>query len=254
MVKLIDLSVKIRHRSRSEPIPAKIEFIDHVAGANRLGMLFQVKAKEFPEGMGLAMENITINTHCGTHLDSPYHFGPKSEGIKSKTIDEIPLEWCYGDGVVLNFSYKQDGEKITENDIKKELERINYKIKPFDIVLIRTDRDKFFDKKSKYTEMHPGMTRESTLYLVNQGVKIIGTDGYGFDIPFSLMFKEYKETGDNKYLWPAHFAGREKEYLHIEKLANLDKLPPYGFKVCAFPIPLVGCSAGWVRVVAIIHD
>ncbi|MHA1830356.1 MAG: cyclase family protein, partial [Candidatus Helarchaeota archaeon] len=163
MVKLIDLSVKIRHRSRSEPIPAKIEFIDHVAGANRLGMLFQVKAKEFPEGMGLAMENITINTHCGTHLDSPYHFGPKSEGIKSKTIDEIPLEWCYGDGVVLNFSYKQDGEKITENDIKKELERINYKIKPFDIVLIRTDRDKFFDKKSKYTEMHPGMTRESTL-------------------------------------------------------------------------------------------
>ena len=252
MVELIDLSVKIRHRSRSEPIPAKIEYIDHIKGAERLGMLFGVKGEEFPDGMGLSMETITMNTHCGTHLDAPYHFGPESEGKKSKTIDEIPLEWCYGDGVVLDFSYKKDGEKITEQDIKNALKKIQYTIKPFDIILIRTDRDKYFDKKSKYSSIHPGMTRKSTLYLINQGVKIIGTDGYGFDRPFGLMFKEYKETGDNTKLWPAHFVGREKEYLHIEKLAHLDKLPPTGFKVCAFPIPIENASAGWVRVVAIL--
>ncbi|MHA1270306.1 MAG: cyclase family protein [Candidatus Helarchaeota archaeon] len=254
MVRLIDLTVKIRHRSRSEPIPAKIEYINHVDGAKRLGMPFQVNANEFPDGFGLSMENIWISTHCGTHLDAPYHFGPTSEGNKSKTIDEIPLEWCYGDGVVLDFSTKPNGAKITEGDIKEALKKINYTIKPFNIVLIRTDRDKFFDKKSTYSSMHPGMTRDATLYLINQGVKIIGTDGYGFDRPFELMFKDYKKTGNNQELWPAHFVGREREYLHIEKLANLDKLPAYGFKICAFPIPIVGASAGWVRVVAIIPD
>jgi len=254
MVKLIDLTVKIRHRSRSEPIPAKIEYIDHKDGAKRLGMPFGVKPEEFPDGIGLAMENITINTHCGTHLDAPYHFGPTSEGKKAKTIDEIPLEWCYSDGVVLDLSYKKDGEKITVEDIKNAIKKINYEIKPFDIVLIRTDRDKYFDKKSTYSSKHPGMTRESTLFLLEKGVKIIGTDGYGFDRPFELMFQDYKKTGNNKELWPAHFVGREKEYLHIEKLANLDKLPPYGFKVCVFPIPIVGASAAWIRAVAIIED
>lgn len=252
MPRLIDLSVKIRHRSRSEPIPANIQYINHKDGADRLGMPFQVKGEDFPDGMGLSMENVKISTHCGTHLDAPFHFGPEVEGKKAKTIDEIPLEWCYGNGVVLDLSHKEDGERITVDDIKDALKEISYEIKPNDIVLIRTDRDKLFDKTSSYSSRHPGMTRESTLYLINKGVKIMGTDGYGFDRPFGLMFKDYKDTGNNEELWPAHFVGREKEYLHIEKLANLEKLPPHNFKVCAFPIPLIGASAGWVRVVAIL--
>ncbi|MFW9877847.1 MAG: hypothetical protein ACFFG0_32595 [Candidatus Thorarchaeota archaeon] len=38
----------------------------------------------------------------------------------------------------------------------------------------------------------------------------------------------------------------------MQKLANLDKLPPYGFKISCFPIKISKTSAAWVRPVAII--
>jgi len=253
LVRLIDLSVPIIHRARSEPIPARITRWDHREGARRLGMLYNVKGEEFPDGKGLAWEKLEIETHTGTHLDAPWHFGDVVEGKPAKTIDEVPLEWCYGDGVVLDFSWKADGEKISVDDVKKELQRIEYELKAGDIVLIRTDRDKKFGSR-KYTELHPGMTGEATTWILEHGIKVIGTDGYGFDRPFALMFKEYKETGNNQALWPAHFAGRKKEYCHIEKLANLDQLPPFGFKIAVFPIKIQGASAGWTRPVAILPD
>ncbi len=38
-----------------------------------------------------------------------------------------------------------------------------------------------------------------------------------------------------------------------EKMPNLDKLPPHGFKVSCFPIKILKAGAGWVRPVAIIE-
>ena len=53
------------------------------------------------------------------------------------------------------------------------------------------------------------------------------------------MIGDYFKTKDNSHLWPSHLFGRKKEYCHIERLANLDKIPkPYGFKVACFPIKI----------------
>ena len=91
-------------------------------------------------------------------------------------------------------------------------------------------------------------------FLVESGVKIIGIDCYSLDRPFMAMVKQYYRTNDKKCLWPAHFYGREKEYCHIERLTNLDKIPMnYGFKFCCFPIKLKEMGAAWVRAVAIIE-
>ena len=97
------------------------------------------------------------------------------------------------------------------------------------------------------------MTRESTLWLVEQGIKVIGVDMYGFDRKFGDMAEEFKRTGDGGKLWEAHFAGLEREYCQIEKLVNLDKLPrPHGFKVACFPVKVESASAGWCRPVAFV--
>jgi kynurenine formamidase len=67
------------------------------------------------------------------------------------------------------------------------------------------------------------------------------------------MVKDVRE-GKKEKLWAAHFAGREKEYCHIENLNNLDKIPmPYGFKVAVFPIKIENAGGGWVRAVAILE-
>ncbi len=60
------------------------------------------------------------------------------------------------------------------------------------------------------------------------------------------------DAGRPDSLWPSHFVAREREYLHAEKLANLDQLPPFGFKIALFPIKIEKASGAWVRGVAFV--
>lgn len=150
--------------------------------------------------------------------------------------------------------HKPKGSAISSGEIQKELERINYRIKPFDIVMIMTGADKLWGKK-EYFDAGCGMSAEATLWLCDQGVKVMGTDAWGWDRPFWAIKEAFEKSGDKSILWEAHRVGIEREYCHIEKLANLDELPaPYGFKVCCFPVKLTGGSAGWCRVVAIVEE
>lgn len=247
----IDLSVPIKHMSPDEPFPARIERLDHVQGAAALGAPGNVPPAEFPDGIGLAWENVSAITHTGTHLDAPWHFGPTAEGAPAKTIEQIPLEWCFSNGVVLDLTHKKPSDHITPADIRAALYKIKYTLKPLDIVLLHTGADKQLGR-AEYLSAHPGMTAEATLFILDHGIKIIGIDGYGFDRPFVSMLTDHR-AGKPGSLWPGHFAGREREYCHIEKLANLDKIPrPTGFTVCVFPVLVEGASAGWCRAVAIV--
>ncbi len=273
-MQIIDLSFCVE-QNPSEPMPIKVKTQPH-SGGSRFGrkVIFfgkkrlrdKVKAlvkyaagnekitkDSFPDGEFINEEKITLSVHTGTHLDAPAHFGTKCEGRKPKSIDEIPLEWCYGNGVLLSFYNKAPGEEITKEDIEKELKRIGYQIKQNDIVLIRTGTDKKWGTPRYFFEA-PGLGREATKYLVDMGVKIIGTDCYSLDKPIMVMVNQYYKTKNKGCLWPAHFFGREKEYCHIERLANLDKIPVnYGFKVSCLPIKLKGLGAAWIRAVAIVE-
>jgi kynurenine formamidase len=212
-----------------------------------------VAPEDLPDGLGWAHDILTLSTHSGTHMDAPWHYHPTSEGKRSKTIDEMPLELAYGDGVVLDMRHKKAGEVISVDDLKEALKKISYQLKSRDIVLIMTGTDKFWDTP-KYVTDYPGVGREATIWLVDQGVKVVGTDAPGWDRPFIYQAREFQQTRNRSLIWEGHFAGIEREYFQMEKLANLDRLPPYGFKVCCFPIKIQRASAAWVRPVAIIEE
>ena len=115
--RFVDLSICIEPGLPSDPpmmIP-KVQYIDHEMGAEQMKMFYPgVKKEQLPGGLGWAVEEITLYTHSGTHLDAPYHYHPTMDkGQRSLTIDEIPLDWCYNDGVLLDFRHKADGERIT---------------------------------------------------------------------------------------------------------------------------------------------
>ena len=81
---------------------------------------------------------------------------------------------------------------------------------------------------------------------------VCGIDAWSFDRPLAYM-KEDLKAGNREAFLPAHRVGREREYCHIEKLANLDLLPtPHGFQVAVFPIKIARASGGWVRAVALV--
>ena len=256
MTQFIDLSISIESDLPSDPpmmIP-KIDYVDHKMGAEQMKDFFPgVTTEDLPNGLGWAVEMISLTTHSGTHLDAPYHYHPTMDkGNPALTIDEIPLEWCFSDGVLFDFRHKGDGERITVEDLKKELKRIAYTIKPLDIVLIQTGADEAWGTQ-EYLVKGAGMDKESTLFLTEQGVKVTGIDAWSWDRPLPFLAKEFQDTGNPQVIWEAHFAGIEIGYCHMEKMANLSAIgKPHGFKVCCFPVKIKGASAGWVRPVAIV--
>lgn len=255
MYRLIDLSLP-HENGGTEPYPPTLEFSDHSAGAERLSKLAGVEPDAFPNRMALATDRISGSSHSGTHIDAPWHYSPTSEGKPSKTVDEVPLEWCFGPGVVLDMRHKEPGAEITVEDMQAELERIHYTLKPGDIVLLLTGCDRYWGTDTKtYLAMQSGLGIPGLDWLLDQGIRTIGIDAWTLDRPVAAMAEAYRQTGDKSVLWATHLHGRNREYLQIEKMTNLDQLPaPYGFLVSAFPCKFKGATAGWCRAVAMIPD
>jgi kynurenine formamidase len=251
--RLIDLSVPLGHESAGEPLPPQIRYARHAEGLRQMQQVLGVRAEDlvYSNGLGWAVEEVQAITHTGTHVDAPYHYGPTSEGRPARTIDRVPLEWCFAPGVVLDVRHKAVGEFITVADLEAALGRIDYQLRPLDIVLLHTGADRRLGSPAYFAQ--PGLGREGVLWLVGQGVKVIGIDAYTLDRPFADMAADYRRTGDGRFIWPAHFAGIEREYCQVEKLANLDQLPgPHGFTVSCLPVKIQGASAGWCRAVALV--
>lgn len=246
---LIDLSVPVLD-GPSEATPVEVSVLDHRAAPAALGL----RPEDFPEGESISNETVTLTTHTGTHMDAPLHYGLRSGGRPAAAIDGIPLEWCFAPGFRLDLRHLPPGSPITAGDLEDALAKIPYEPAAGDIGLIWTGADRLWGTAAYRTEF-PGMTRESTAYLVERGVRVIGTDTWGFDRPFAAMVGDYRESGDNRVLWPAHLYGREQPYCQLEKLANLGALPAAtGFTVACFPVKLAGLGAGWTRVVAIVDE
>lgn len=250
--KFVDLSLPIE-AAASEVIPVEVRYFSHREGAEQMGQIFGVNADDLPDKLGWAGEEVRMITHAGTHMDAPWHYAPVSEGRSARTIEEVPLDWCYGSGVVLDFRTLDEGKEILVEDLTTALQNINYRLSPGDIVLLHTGASRWWGDKS-YPERGVGLGRDATLWLLEQGIRVIGTDSWGLDRPFSYMRKEFERTKDVNCIWPSHYAGRVKEYCQIEKLTNLELLPNFGFTVMCFPIKVAKASAGWTRVVAMFQD
>ena len=251
-MKLIDLSAMI------EPSPAGVpEFLrtdivyhSHAEGAAGVEAILKVPASLLRNGEGWATETImNMSTHSTTHVDAPWHYNSHIQGERAVTIDELPLEWFFSDGVVLDMTRKADGDGVNPEDVQQELKRIEYQLKPLDIVLIRTGRDVFYGQPD-YMFRGCGVTAEATRWLYEQGVRVMGIDAWGWDVPLDRQAKEALSSGKPGIFWAAHQA--DLPYAQIERLVNLGGLPAYGFKVSCFPLKIKGGSAGPARVVALV--
>ncbi|MGH3415484.1 MAG: cyclase family protein [Actinocrinis sp.] len=259
-MQLIDLSTPVDARLW-EPEPVRHEPMTpaqgakHMTEAMREHFGLELSVDELPEGEFLNNDTFTLTVHTGTHVDAPAHYGTRTEygsGVP-RTIDEMPVDWFVRPGFVLDLSGIGSGAAGAQ-DIESALDRIGYNPKPYDIALLHTGAASRAGTPEYFTKF-VGLDGSATDCLLDFGVKVIGTDGFSLDAPFTHIIGEYRRTGDRSVLWPAHFAGRRREYCQIERLNNLDALPaPFGFHVSCLPIKLTGAGAGWTRAVAVIGD
>jgi kynurenine formamidase len=251
-VRFVDLSAPIvaDRPELPEPLRTEIDFADHARGAQDIEALFGVTPGLLRDGEGWAVETfLRFGTHNATHLDAPYHYNSTIGGEPAKTIDELPLEWFHAPGVVLDFSAKADGDAITADEVEQELARIGHELEPLDIVLVRTGRDAHYGTL-QYIGMGPGVTPQATRRLHDRGVRVMGIDAWGWDRPLWMQAEDAKRENAPGIFWAAH--QMDLEYAQIERLCNLDELPPTGFTVSCFPLPIVGAGGAPARVVAIL--
>ncbi len=252
--KIIDLSVFLENDVISDPpgYRPKIEYIDHNSSVPELLDFFPgLKTEDLPDGEAWAIERVELITHNGTHLDAPYHFASTMDGgQRAITIDEVSLDWCFQPGVKLDFRHFADGYVVTAADVEAELTRIGHTLSPLEIVVVNTAAGARYGSDD-YVSAGCGMGYEATRYLLDRGIRLTGTDGWSWDAPFVHTLKEYQATGDASLIWEGHKAGRDIGYCHLEKLHNLESLPPTGFTIACFPVKIRAASAGWTRAVAI---
>lgn len=260
--RFIDLSITLCNDVITDPpfLKPEITYQTHGETMRELRHFFpNVRAEDLPDGAGFAAaEWVRLTTHSGTHLDAPWHFHPTQDAKddqskRALTIDEIPLEWCFQRGVKLDFRHFADGYVVSERDVEEELARIGHKLEPLDIVLVNTAAGAAVGNPN-YVNIGCGMGYAATIYLTSRGVRVTGTDAWSWDAPFALTAQKVAETGDNSLIWEGHKAGRDIGYCHLEKLHNLEALPPHGFTVSCFPHKIKDASAGWTRAVAIIEE
>ena len=152
---------------------------------------FEVKyIKRKPEH-GVNAQYIMTSNHIGTHLDAPRHFN-----TKGMTIDEIPLNWLYGPGVIVDLTDEMDDLAVyTPEMIEKRVE-----VKEGDLLVLHTGWHRYAQfgedaDEERYIHLHPGAHPDMVNWLLKKKIKIWGVDVVSTDHPMDLPIGRFLGKG-----------------------------------------------------------
>ena len=201
-----------------EPTPSDAErkFVVHKHDA-----LEEVPGTVRPEGEWYIMSDVELMSHVGTHIEAPLHC--LKNGMD---LSQIPLEKLVGDAVILDLREACSYTGVSLEQVKKATDDAGGITKK-DIVFCMMGETDYF-------------STDSIRWLVDSGMKLMGVDSGGVEIPHSVS-----HANEN------HLVLFRAEIPLIERLANLDKISRSRVRIYALPIPVIGLDAFPLRVIAI---
>jgi kynurenine formamidase len=151
---------------------------------------FEVKYIKRKSEHGVNAQYIMSSNHMGTHLDAPRHF--VTAGL---TIDQLPLEWLYGEGVIVNLSHLDELDIFTPKDIEDRVE-----VREGDILIIHTGWHEYANfgatpDEEKYILRHPGPHFDIVPWLIEKKIKMWGVDMISTDHPMNLPIGRFLGRG-----------------------------------------------------------
>jgi arylformamidase len=187
---------------------------------------YDIRPFAFPPGE--TMHQIDMESHIGTHVEAPSHFMMARHGKKAKDVSELPLDSFMGEAVFINLSKCKPRQALTSEDMKKE------GVRKGDIVLLGN---------SPYIGERPFVTAETTKWLAELGIKMIG-----FDRSVEIE-PPHEPKSLEKYFM--HDRMLSNDIPMIECLANLDKLKKRRFFFLGVPAKMGGLDSFPIRAVAL---
>jgi len=240
---------------------------------------FEVKYIKRKAEHGVNAQYIQTSNHMGTHLDAPRHF--VTSGM---TIDQIPVEWLCGPGVIVDLSDEMD--ELSLYTPKMIEDRVD--VRKGDLLFLHTGWDKYaqFGSKpdeEKYIHRHPGAHPDMVPWLLKKGIHIWGVDCISTDPPMNLPIgrilgkgmhnhcERVRKQCEDKFGGPAgvaklfpdsayqltHNALFPKNCMHIENLGGDIAAKPLQNKrliLGCFPWKFRGGEAAFCRAVAFTGD
>lgn len=214
------------------------EVVAGLPGPHTVGQSVEatVHSKPVPEGTHWQGTSINMYTHTGAHIDSYVHVN--KDGWKT---EDIALEQVVGSGLVIDLSSKGNSEPITVAD----LEPHDARIRPGDMVLLRTDwSDKHLGTDTFFKDS-PYVDEAAVRWLVERQPKLVGFD---FTEDYCIRDRDYdpRELHCHQLFMGAGIP-------IVEQLTNLGALPPdQHFWLFAPFVKLVGSDGAMARVFALI--
>src|ERR1035438_10371227 len=180
-MRLVDLSRALENAVPADPpgLGPRIEYSDHKQSLARMLAMFPgLEANQLPGGEAWAVELLAVSTHNGTHVDAPWHFASTMNGgERAWTIDEVPLDWFYRPGVKLDFRDFPDGHVVTAAEMAERVGAAGGGREPVGRALVDKAAKRAYGTAA-YVDSGCGFGREATLWLLERGVRVIGTDGW----------------------------------------------------------------------------
>lgn len=182
---------------------------------------------------GRSTRELRLGTHTGTHIDAPLHF------IKGgRSIDQVPIQATVGRAVLLDVTFKQPGEAITE----AELNERGHQVARGGIVLLRTGWSRYWGQPQYYRE-HPYLTEGSASWLLERGIRALGLDLPDVEDP--------RGGAAHGVPGPRHLQLLHGGIILIENLTNVSGLEEGTLFLIALPLLVMGGDAAPARVIAI---
>ncbi len=179
-----------------------------------------IKAVASVKEDGVAVSQLTLSSHTGTHVDAPSHFLENSTGV-----DIIDPEKLIGDCIVVDLT-DIDHQEITV----KDLESIDLTCLR---VVFKTGNFKYL-KQNTFPDKYISLSVEGAKYLVDKGIVLVGTDFLGIE-------KE-KNPGH-----PVHTTLLEAGIVNVEGL-DLSEVPAGEYQIICAPLKIKDCDGAPSRV------
>lgn len=193
--------------------------------------------RQLGTGFSYETRGIMFCDHGPTHIDSVSHLCTDPD---APPIDKFPLEYCITSAICLDVSDIPRKAQFGRAKIEAELKRWNLDIRKGDTLLFYTAHYDLFYGQPEYMTDYPGLDREATEFIVDQGCI-----NFGVDSPSPDMW--YDKT------YPCHTVCSERRITHMENLCNLDKIVGKRFTFIALPLKIRGGTGSPLRAVAVVY-